>query len=63
MVFYGLATWQCQSVEEFFLTREEAEACLRRVLRDEPSWAGAVGLVRLDFSVSQPLIEVLESKP
>jgi hypothetical protein len=25
VIFYGLATWECQSVEEFFLTREEAE--------------------------------------
>ncbi len=38
MIFYGLATWQCQSVEEFFLSREEAEACLRQVLADEPGW-------------------------
>lgn len=59
MVFYGLATWKGQSVEEFFLTRAEAEACLCEVLTDEPEWDKAVGLVRLDFSGPQPVVEVL----
>jgi hypothetical protein len=59
VIFYGLATWQSQSVEEFFLTREEAESCLRRVLADEPDWVGLVGLVRLDFSREEPGVEVL----
>ena len=59
MIFYGLATWEGQSVEEFFLTRDEAEACLLRVLADEPAWETTVGLVRLDFSGAQPVVEVL----
>jgi hypothetical protein len=54
-----LATWKCQSVEEFFLTREEAEDCLRRVLEDEPGWTDVVGIVRLDFSSEEPGVEVL----
>src|SRR6266487_3473286 len=36
--------------EEFFLTREEAEECLRRVLEDEPGWEETVVLVRLDLT-------------
>jgi hypothetical protein len=52
-------TWQCQSVEEFFLSREEAEACLRQVLADEPGWEETVGLVRLDFSGSEPQVAIL----
>ncbi len=47
MIFYRLATWECQSVEEFFLAREQAEECLRKVLVDEPSCEDTVGLVRL----------------
>jgi hypothetical protein len=46
-------------VEEFFLTREEAEDCLRRVLEDEPDWIDVVGLVRLDFCREEPGVEVL----
>jgi hypothetical protein len=57
VIFYGLACWDCQSVEDFFLTREEAEESLRRVLEDEPSWTDAVGLVRLDFSGSKPVVK------
>jgi hypothetical protein len=33
VIFYGLVIWQAQSVEAFFLTREEAEATLREVRR------------------------------
>jgi hypothetical protein len=47
VVFYGLVTWQTQSVVDFYLTREEAEATLRDVLHDEPGWDDTVGLVRL----------------
>jgi hypothetical protein len=61
VIFYGLATWQCQSVEEFFLTREAAEECLREVLADEPDWVETIGLVRLDFSGLEPRVEPIES--
>jgi hypothetical protein len=44
---------------EFFLSREEAEACLRQVLADEPGWEETVGLVRLDFSGSEPQVAIL----
>jgi hypothetical protein len=59
MILYGLATWQGMSVEEFFLSRDEAGGCLRRVLEDEPGWEGSVGLVRLDLSGLSPRVEVL----
>jgi hypothetical protein len=59
VIFYGLATWQTQSVEDFFLTREEAEATLRDVLADGPDWQETVGLVRLDFSGAEPVVERL----
>lgn len=60
MIFYGLACWDCcQSVESFFLTREEADHCLRRVLEDEPDWMETIGLVRLDFSGPEPVVEGL----
>lgn len=59
MIFYGLATFECQSVEEFFLTREEAEECLREVLADEPEWAGTVGIVSVDLSGPGPVVEIL----
>jgi hypothetical protein len=60
VIFYGLATWQCQSVEEFFLTREEADECLGQVLQDEPDWQDTIGLVRLDFYGAAPVVEILE---
>jgi hypothetical protein len=59
VIFYGLATWDAQRVEDFFLTREEAEECLREVLADEPGWAGRMGIVRLDFGSMEPSIEVI----
>jgi hypothetical protein len=33
VIFYGLVTWQAQSVDAFFLTREEADSTLRGVRR------------------------------
>jgi hypothetical protein len=62
VIFYGLACWNCQNVEDFFLTCEEAEESLRRVLVDEPSWTDAVGLVRLDFSGPEPVVEELSRR-
>ena len=59
VIFYGLACWDCQSVEDFFLTREGAGDCLRRVLEDEPDWMDTIGLVRLDFSGPEPVVEEL----
>jgi hypothetical protein len=59
VVFYGLVTREVQSVVDFYLTREEAEATLRDVLADEPDWQETVGLVRLDFSCAEPLIKRL----
>jgi len=59
VIFYGLACWDCRSVEDFFLTRSEADDCLRRVLEDEPEWTDVVGLVRLDFSGPEPVVDIL----
>jgi hypothetical protein len=56
VIFDGLASWDCQCVEDLFLTREEAEKSLRQVLADEPGWTDSLGLVRLDFSGPEPVV-------
>jgi hypothetical protein len=55
MTFYGLADYSLRDfgeVIEFYPSREEAEAALRDVLRDEPGWAGEVGVIAIEFPVS-----------
>jgi hypothetical protein len=37
----------------------KAEASLREVLVDEPDWQETIGLVRLDLSGAEPLVEPL----
>jgi hypothetical protein len=61
LIFYGLATWRAHSVEHWFLTLAEAEAALAQVLVDEPEFEGVVGLVRVDFSALDPVVEVIAS--
>ena len=55
MTFYGLADYRLLEwgqIIEFFLCREEAVAALRDVLRDEPAWAGELGVVPIEFALS-----------
>ena len=50
-MFYGLTdlTLTTYAVTEWFNTREEALATIRRVLEDEPGWVDQLGVLRVDF--------------
>ena len=50
MVFFGLYDHLTRSVNHFYCSPEDAEADLRRILIDEPSWSGTLTVVQLDFS-------------
>jgi hypothetical protein len=42
VVLYGIASALSNDVDDFRPTREEAEAVLAGILRDEPDWEGDV---------------------
>jgi hypothetical protein len=50
MLFYGLVSWETQSVVEFYPSREEAEAERADAVADEPGWESVLGVVAIDFS-------------
>jgi hypothetical protein len=55
VTFYSLADYHLRDfgeIIEFFLCREEADAALRDVLRDEPEWAGQLGVMPIEFALS-----------
>jgi|tagenome__1003787_1003787.scaffolds.fasta_scaffold19106247_1 hypothetical protein len=55
MTFYGLADYRLRiygEIIEFYSSREDAEAALTDVLTDEPTWAGELGVVAIDFPYS-----------
>jgi hypothetical protein len=57
MIFYGLADERLNDfgeVVEFFGSREEAEAALRDVLRDEPDWKPIIGVAEIDLGPVSP---------
>jgi len=55
VVLYGLADYRLNDfgeVIEFYVSRDDADAALADVLRDEPEWFGELGVVRVEFPVS-----------
>jgi hypothetical protein len=53
--FYALADFRLSDfgeVIEFYVSREDADAALRDVLRDEPAWVGELGVVPVEFTLS-----------
>jgi hypothetical protein len=55
VTFYGLADYRLNDFGEiidFYLSREEADAALRDVLADEPEWTGELGVVPIEFVLS-----------
>jgi hypothetical protein len=52
VLFYGLADFNLREVVEFYASRADAEADLRRVLANEPVWERILGLVRVDLGKS-----------
>lgn len=56
VVFYGLLDHTTRSVNYFYASPEDAQADLRRILIEQPTWSGTMTVVRLDFS--GPEVEV-----
>ncbi|HMI99249.1 MAG TPA: hypothetical protein VK488_05395 [Gaiellaceae bacterium] len=55
MTFYGLADFRLNDfgeVIEFYNSQAEADAALNDVLRDEPEWAGELGVIAVEFAMS-----------
>jgi hypothetical protein len=52
MTFYGIASKQSRDVDEFFITRGEAEAALEQVLLDEPSFANVLYIAKIELELS-----------
>jgi hypothetical protein len=51
MVVYALTSSQVTGETlDLFVTREAAEAELREILRDEPTWAGVVSVMALHLN-------------
>ena len=55
VVFFGLYDHLTRSVNHFYSSPEDAEADLRRILIDEPTWSGTLTVVSLDFWVRASL--------
>jgi hypothetical protein len=51
VTFYGLADYRLDfgEVIEFYSSQAEADAALRDVLRDEPTWLGLLGVIEVNF--------------
>jgi hypothetical protein len=49
MLFHGVVSPKTQSIVEFFLEREQAEAFLAGVEQDEPDTAALSSVVALEF--------------
>lgn len=52
MKLYGIASKQSKDVDEFFVTRDEAERVLEQVLQDEPDFASVLYVAEIDFELS-----------
>jgi hypothetical protein len=55
MTLYGLADYRLREfgeIIEFYVSREDADAALTDALRDEPAWAGELGVVPVEFTLS-----------
>ena len=48
MKLYGIASTQSKDVDEFFVTRDEAERVLEQVLQDEPDFASVLYVAEID---------------
>lgn len=51
VTFWGVADYRLGELIEVFRQRADAEAMLADVLRDEPSWAGQLDVVAVEFEL------------
>ncbi len=52
MRLYALALYTVNEAIDWYTTREEAEAAVRDVLRDDPDFAGIVGVEEIGFEMA-----------
>jgi hypothetical protein len=52
MILYGIASATSGDVEDFYASREEAEAMVARILGDEPDFEGDVWVEAIEFDQS-----------
>ena len=52
MLFYGLASYRCNDVIEFYASREEAEAALRKVVERVPVLESDLTVVEVSVDLS-----------
>jgi hypothetical protein len=53
VVVYGIASSLSEDIEDFYATRDEAEATLAKILADEPDFEGQVWVQAVAFDVSR----------
>jgi hypothetical protein len=52
VILYGIADSFTGDIEDWYSSREEAEAVLRGILRDEPGFEGELWVAALEFEQS-----------
>ena len=52
MILYGIASSLSRDVDDFYATREEAEAALAEVVADEPDFEGMLWVEPMAFELS-----------
>ncbi len=52
MKLFGIASKQSHDVDDFFVTRDEAERVLEQVLQDEPDLVGVLYVAEIGFELS-----------
>ena len=52
MILYGIADIVSDDIEDWYLSREEAEATLTSILRDEPDFEGELWVEAVEFEQS-----------
>jgi hypothetical protein len=52
MNLYGIASGQSGDVDDWSLTREEAEERLRQALEDEPEWVDVLFVAEFELQAS-----------
>ena len=53
VIVYGIASSLSGDVEDFYATRDEAEATLTQILADEPEFEGQLWVQPVAFEVSR----------
>jgi hypothetical protein len=53
MILYGIASARSDDIEDWYLTRDDAEATLASIRRDEPDFEGELCVAAVRFQMSR----------